>query len=103
MAQTPVRVESLQSCLTFCDTMDCSPTGSSVHGILQARIPEWVAMPSSRGIFLTPAIKPAPLTFQAFANGLFTTSTGPETPRIKQNAVKCAMSLEDTGDVSCDL
>ena len=29
--------------------MDCSPPGSSVHGILQARIPEWVAMPSSRG------------------------------------------------------
>ena len=29
--------------------MDCSPPGSSVHGILQVRIPEWVAMPSSRG------------------------------------------------------
>ena len=37
-----------QSCPTFCDPMDCSP-GSSVHGILQARILEWVAMPSSRG------------------------------------------------------
>ena len=32
-----------------CDPMDCSPLGSSVHGILQARILEWVAMPSSRG------------------------------------------------------
>ena len=32
-----------------CDHMDCSPPGSSVHGILQAIIPEWVAMPSSRG------------------------------------------------------
>ena len=29
--------------------MDCSPLGSSVHGILQARIPKWIAMPSSRG------------------------------------------------------
>ena len=38
-----------QSCLTLCNPMDCSPPGSSVHGILQARIPEWVAMPSSRG------------------------------------------------------
>ena len=38
----------LQSCLTLCDHMDCSPPGSSVHGILQARIPEWIAMPSSR-------------------------------------------------------
>ena len=32
-----------------CDPLDCSPPGSSVHGILQARILEWVAMPSSRG------------------------------------------------------
>ena len=38
-----------QSCLTLCDPMDCSPPGSSVHGILQARMPEWVVMPSSRG------------------------------------------------------
>ena len=43
-----MRAESLQSCLTPLDTMDCSPPGSSVHGILQARILEWVAMPSSR-------------------------------------------------------
>ena len=38
-----------QSCLTLCDPMDCSPPGSSVHGISQARILEWVAMSSSRG------------------------------------------------------
>ena len=38
-----------QSCLTLCDPMDCSPPGSSVHGILQTRIPEWVAIPFSRG------------------------------------------------------
>ena len=37
-----------QSCLTLCDPMDSSPPGSSVCGILQARILEWVAMPSSR-------------------------------------------------------
>ena len=37
-----------QSCLTLCDPMDGSPPGSSVHGILQARILEWVAIPSSR-------------------------------------------------------
>ena len=41
--------KSLQSCLTLCDPMDCNPPGSSVHGILQARMLEWVAMPSSRG------------------------------------------------------
>ena len=40
--------KSLQSCLILCDPMDCSLPGSSVHGILQARIHEWVTMPSSR-------------------------------------------------------
>ena len=38
-----------QLCLTLCDPLDCSPPGSSVHGILQARILEWVATSSSRG------------------------------------------------------
>ena len=41
--------KSLQSCPTLCNSMDCSPPGSSVHEILQARILEWVAMASSRG------------------------------------------------------
>ena len=48
-----LHAKSLQSYLTLCDPMDCSPPGSSVHGILQARILEWVAMPFSRGIFPT--------------------------------------------------
>ena len=39
----------IQLDLTVCDSTDCSPPGSSVHGILQARILEWVAMLSSRG------------------------------------------------------
>ena len=38
-----------QSCLALCDPMDCSPPGSSVHGISQARILEWVVIFSSRG------------------------------------------------------
>ena len=38
-----------QSCPTLCDPMDCSPPGSSVHGIHHVRILEWVAMPFSRG------------------------------------------------------
>ena len=38
-----------QLCLTLCDPVDCSPPGSPVHRIFQARIPEWGAMPSSRG------------------------------------------------------
>ena len=48
-----VCAKSLQPCPTLSDSVDCSPPGSSVQGILQARILEWVAVPSSRGIFLT--------------------------------------------------
>ena len=41
--------EVVQSCPTLWDTLDCSPPGSSVHGTLQLRILEWVAVPFSRG------------------------------------------------------
>ena len=44
-----MKVFVTQWCLTLCHLMDCSPSGSSVHGILQARILEWVAIPFSRG------------------------------------------------------
>ena len=44
-----MRAQSHQPCLTLCDPMGCSPPGFSAHGIAQARILEWVAMPSSRG------------------------------------------------------
>ena len=40
-----------QSCPTLCDPVECSPQSTSVHGIIQARILEWVAMPSSSGSF----------------------------------------------------
>ena len=43
-----VYVLSTQSCPVLCNPMDCSPPGSSVHGILQARIVKWVAMSFSR-------------------------------------------------------
>ena len=48
-----VHAKLLQSCLTLCNPMNCTPPGSSVHGILQARMLAWIAMPSSGGIFLT--------------------------------------------------
>ena len=53
-----VKVFIAPSCLTVSDSMDCSPPGSSAHGILQARILEWVAIPFSRGIFLTQGLNP---------------------------------------------
>ena len=43
--------EVAQLCPTLCDPVDCSPPGSSVHGILQARILEWVAISFSRNIW----------------------------------------------------
>ena len=46
-----MHAKSLQSCPTLCDPMDCSLPGSSVHGIFQTRILEWVAVPSSKGSF----------------------------------------------------
>ena len=52
-----IHAQSCQSCLTLCNPRDCSSPGSSVHGILQARILEWVAMPSSRDQ-PDPGIKP---------------------------------------------
>ena len=43
-----IRAKSSQSCPPLCNPMDCSPRGSSVHGILQTTMLEWVTMPSSR-------------------------------------------------------
>ena len=50
-------VLAAQSYLTLCNPMDCSPSGSSIHGILQARILEWVAIPFSRDL-PDPGIRP---------------------------------------------
>ena len=47
-----MHVKLVQWCLTLCDPMDCSPPGSSAHGILQVRILQWVAI-LLQGIFLT--------------------------------------------------
>ena len=61
----------VQSYPTLCDPMDCSLPGSSVHGILQARMLERVAMPPP-GDLPNPGIEPAP---PALAGGFFTVST----------------------------
>ena len=64
---------SLQLCPTLGDPMNYSPPGSSVHGILQARILEWVAMPSS-GDLPNSGIKPESLMSPALAGRFYTTS-----------------------------
>ena len=53
-----VHAKLLQVCPTLCDHMDCSLPGSSVHGILQAKILEWVAILFSRGFFPTQGVNP---------------------------------------------
>ena len=67
-----MHAESLQSCLTLCHPMDCSPPGSSVHWILKARTLEWVAMPSPPGCLSNPGINSKS---PGLATGFFTTST----------------------------
>ena len=71
--------KSLQRCLTLCNPMDCSPPDPSAHGILQVRILQWVAMPSSRG-----SSEPGDLThisyvscigWRVFSGGFLTSST----------------------------
>ena len=60
---------------TFCDSMDCSPPGSSVHGILQARVLDWVAIP-----FSTESSQPRDWTqVSCIAGGLFTVWAARET------------------------
>ena len=67
-----VRAKSLQSCPTFCDPMDCNPPGSSAHGILQARILEWIAMPfPSPGDLPDPGVEPTSLMSPALAGRFF--------------------------------
>ena len=70
----PYKELVIQPCLTLCDPMDCSPPGSSVHGILQARILERGAMPSPRGSS-QPRDETQFLMLLALAGGFFTTGT----------------------------
>ena len=82
--------KSLQSCPTLCDPMDHSPPGSFVHGILQARILEWVAMPSSKGSS-QPRDWTVSLTFAALAGRFFTTSATWE----DQNMHNCVLIMRE--------
>ena len=74
------------SSVRLCDLMGFSPPGSSVHGILYARILEWVAISLSRDL-PDPEIKPRSLASPAFAGGFFTTEP-PGKPRILRASFK---------------
>ena len=73
-----VLAKLLQLCLTLCDPMDCSLPGSSVHGILQARILEPVALPSSRGPSWPR--NQTPISCSSYSAGRFFTAEPPGNP-----------------------
>ena len=76
-----VCAELPQSCLTLCNPMNCSPPGSSVHGILQAKHRSGLQCPPS-GDLLNPGIEPMSLMTPELADGLFTTSATLEAPYL---------------------
>ena len=73
-----VKVLVTQSCPTLCNPMNCSPPGFSVHGISQARILEWVAIPSPGDLF-NPRSEPVSL---ALVGGFFITESPGKPPQI---------------------
>ena len=82
-------VKVTQSCPTLCDPMDCGPPGSSVHGILQARIQGWVAVPFSRG-----SSQPRDGTqISCTADGVFTIWATREAPLVVLVIIYCNAKL----------
>ena len=68
-----VHAWSLSLVRFFCEPMDSSPPGSSVHGILQAKVLEWIAILKSPGDLPDPGFEPESLVSPALAGGFFTT------------------------------
>ena len=87
-----VKVIVTQSCLTLCDPVDCSLPGSSVHGILQARILELVACPPP-GDLPDSGIKPVSLMFPALAARFFISSITWEAQYKRLLVWKCAITV----------
>ena len=84
--------KSLQLCLTLCDPMDCSLQSYSVHGILQARLLEWVVIPFSRG---SARLRDQTLSLisLALAGRFFTTSAAWEAQDWRIITLKCCDSF----------
>ena len=88
-----VCAKSLQSCPTLCDPMYCSPSGSCVHGILQARRLEWVACPFPADL-PDQCIRPGSLTSPALGGRFFTTIVTWEA--TQNNCSFCIYNTETT-------
>ena len=80
-----------KSCLTLRDSMDCSPPGSSVHGILQARILVWVVMLSSRGS--CPPRDGTCISYGSYISGRVFTSEPLGKPCLHHNIIKVLILL----------
>ena len=81
--------EVIQSCLTFCDSIDCSPPGSSIHGIFQARY--WSGLPfPSPGDLPDPGIEPRSPALQA--DSLPSEPPG-KSMKVKQKSEKVGLKL----------
>ena len=88
-----MRGKLLQSCLTLWDPMECSPPGSSVHGILQARTLERVAMPSSKGPF-----RPRDRTrVSCIAGGFFTAEPPRKPSRLRWTCIRWRVLVGKAG------
>ena len=88
-----LRAMLLQLCPTLCDLMDCSLTASSAHGIPQARILEWVAVPSSRGSSWLRDRTGVSLTSPELSGRFFTTSATWEALLLTVFLVTCLNAL----------
>ena len=80
--------------------MDCSPPGSSVHGILQVRIMEWVAMPSSRGSFQDSVTQVTPVSPVLQADSLPAEPLGKplvDSTNFKSNLAKICLCINEAG------
>ena len=89
MISMVTKVKVTQSCLTLCNPMDCSVPDSSIHGILLARILEWVTIPFSRG-----SSQPRDWTqFSLIAGRFFTVWATSEAPKMVQTLTKCTQHV----------
>ena len=87
--------EVAQPCPTLCDPVDCSPPGSSVYGILQARVLEWLPFPSP-GDLPDPGIKPRSPTLQADA--LTSEQPGKQENKQVDGRVEGGGRMNETGE-----
>ena len=96
----------LQSCPTRYNLMGCSLPGSTIPGIVQARILEWVAMPSSQpredpGVFPTQKLNPCLLVSPGLAGGVFTSSATWEAHYLGYSESKSSANVEPQRQVLC--